>query len=109
MSTAAISSIPRTGVSGTRKPCWKDRSIPSAPFAALKRRTQFLRTDRDTRTDSRLSAHGTFRTCQDSLTMSAHRGILLQNSWGSIAGLRLSSGGSLVALPVVASTDAIDV
>src|SRR4051812_33168103 len=37
MSTAAISSIPPTGVSGTRKPCWKDRSIPSAPSAALKR------------------------------------------------------------------------
>src|SRR3954464_460055 len=37
MCTAAISSIPPTGVSGTRKPCWKDRSIPSAPSAALKR------------------------------------------------------------------------
>jgi hypothetical protein len=26
------------------------------------------------------STHGTFRTCRDSLTMSAHRGILLQKS-----------------------------
>src|SRR4051794_8677287 len=52
MCTAVISSIPRTGVSGTRKPCWKDRSIPSAPFAALKRRTQLLRTDRAAKTDT---------------------------------------------------------
>src|SRR3954468_7541634 len=37
MCTAVTTSMPRTGVSGTRKPCWKDRSIPSAPSAALKR------------------------------------------------------------------------
>src|SRR3954464_13604585 len=53
MCTAVTTSMPRTGVSGTRKPCWKDRSIPSAPFAALKRRTQLLRTDRAAMTDKR--------------------------------------------------------
>ena len=63
MCTAVISSIPRTGASGTRKPCWKDRSIPSAPFAVLKRQTQFLRTDKDAKNNNRLSP-GTQRTCQ---------------------------------------------
>ena len=47
---------PTHGVSGTRKPCWKDRSIPSAPFAALKRPTQFLRADTEAKTDDRWSA-----------------------------------------------------
>src|SRR3982751_2455638 len=54
MCTAVTTSMPRTGVSGTRKPCWKDRSIPSAPFAALKRRTQLLRTDTAAKSDKRI-------------------------------------------------------
>ena len=41
--TAAIFSIPRTGANGTRKPCWKARSIPNARFASSKRQMQFCR------------------------------------------------------------------
>src|SRR4030081_2055842 len=58
MCTAVISSIPRIGVSGTRKPWWKDRSIRNARFAVLKRQMQFLRTDKDTKNNNRLSVPG---------------------------------------------------
>src|SRR5882672_7657768 len=55
MCMAVISSIPRIGASGTRKPCWKDRSIRNARFAALKRRMKSLRTDKGTRNHNALS------------------------------------------------------
>src|SRR6478735_6030088 len=55
MCTAVIFLIPRTGANGTPKPCWKGRSIPNARFAVLKRQTQLLRTDEDTKNNDRLS------------------------------------------------------
>src|SRR5712692_5456112 len=55
MYMAVISSIPRIGASGTRKPCWKARSIRNARFAASKTRMLVLRTDKGAGNNNGLS------------------------------------------------------
>src|SRR5258708_1513788 len=69
MYMAVISSIPRIGASGTRKPCWKARSTRNARFAASKRRMLVFRTDKGTGNNNGLSVPRGFSDLARCLTL----------------------------------------